>query len=223
MITIPVRFHLFLQCLCLLSYLSLVFTSQAISIQEASISDLQLAFKQNKLTSKQLTKFYLHKIRRLNPVLRAIIEVNPDALNQADRADRERKAKKQVSLSSLHGIPILLKDNIATKDKQNTTASSFALLGSVVARDAGVVARLRRAGAVILGKANMNEWAGFRSLTQPNGWSARGGQGRVSVFFQLSADNCICSCNSVLLSSPKFFLDCVAESLCAFCKSLRFK
>lgn len=113
--------------------------------------------------------------------------MNPDALNQADGADRVRKAKKHVSLSSLHGIPILLKDSISTKDKLNTTAGSFALLGSVVARDAGVVARLRRAGAVIVGKANMNEWSSFRSLTQPNGWSARGGQGRVSIFFQLSA------------------------------------
>ncbi|XP_030531947.1 probable amidase At4g34880 isoform X2 [Rhodamnia argentea] len=188
MVNIPIRFRLFLRYLCLLSSLSLVFTSQAISIREASISDLQLAFKQNRLTSRQLTKFYLGEIRRLNPVLRAIIEVNPDALNQADRADRERKAEKHVLLSSLHGIPVLLKDSIATKDKQNTTAGSFALLGSVVARDAGVVARLRRAGAVILGKANLNEWSGFRSLTQPNGWSARGGQGRNP--YVLSADPC---------------------------------
>ncbi|XP_030444836.1 probable amidase At4g34880 [Syzygium oleosum] len=188
MVSIPMRFHLFLQCLCLLSSLSLVFTSQAISIQEASISDLQLAFKQNKLTSRQLTQFYLREIHRLNPVLRAVIEVNPDALNQADGADRDRKAKKHVSLSSLHGIPILLKDSISTKDKLNTTAGSFALLGSVVARDAGVVARLRRAGAVIVGKANMNEWSSFRSLTQPNGWSARGGQGRNP--YVLSADPC---------------------------------
>ncbi|KAK3421057.1 hypothetical protein EUGRSUZ_G01762 [Eucalyptus grandis] len=152
-----------------LSSLSLVFTSQAISIQEASISDLQLAFKQNKLTSRQLTKFYLCKIRRLNPVVRAIIEVNPDGLKCANRADRESKAKKHDLLSILRGIPILLKDNIGTKDKQNTMASSFALLGSAVARDAGVVARLRRAGAVILGKANMNEWAGFRSLRLSSG------------------------------------------------------
>ncbi|KAI3409444.1 uncharacterized protein J3R85_019339 [Psidium guajava] len=188
MVAMAIRFRLFLRYLCLLSSLSLVFTSQAISIREASISDLQLAFKQNKLTSRQLTEFYLGEIRRLNPVLRAIIEVNPDAWNQADRADRERKAKKHVSLSSLHGIPILLKDSIATKDKQNTTAGSFALLGSIVAQDAGVVARLRRAGAVILGKANLNEWSGFRSLTQPNGWSARGGQGRNP--YVLSADPC---------------------------------
>lgn len=106
--------------------------------------------------------------------------MNPDALYQAGKADWERKAKPYGSLPVLHGIPILLKDNIGTKDKLNATAGSFALLGSVVARDAGVVAHLRTAGAIILGKASLSEWANFRSLTAPNGWSARGGQGKVS-------------------------------------------
>ncbi|KAL3730862.1 hypothetical protein ACJRO7_027825 [Eucalyptus globulus] len=167
MVSILMRSHLFLQCLCLLASLSLVFTSQAISIQEASITDLQLASKQNKLTSRQLTKFYLCKICRLNPVVRAIIEVNPDGLKCANRADQESKAKKHDLLSILRGIPILLKDNIGTKDKQNTMAGLFALLGSTVARDAGVVARLRRAGAVILGKANMNEWKSYVLSADP--------------------------------------------------------
>lgn len=104
------------------------------------------------------------EIHRLNPILRGVIEVNPDALLQADKADYERKAKFPVSLMGLHGIPILLKDIIATRDKMNTTAGSFALLKSVVPRDAGVVRKLRKAGAVILGKASQSEWSGFRSL-----------------------------------------------------------
>ncbi|KAF8013555.1 hypothetical protein BT93_I1412 [Corymbia citriodora subsp. variegata] len=154
--------------------------AQALSLEEASTRDLQLAFRQNNLTSRQLTNFYLNRIRMLNPLLRGVIEVNPDALRQADRADRERKAKPYGSLSAVHGIPILLKDNIATKDKMNTTAGSFALLGSVVHRDAGVVARLRRAGAVLLGKASLSEWAYYRSSGAPSGWCARSGQGKVS-------------------------------------------
>ena len=88
-------------------------------------------------------------------------------------------------MSSLHGIPILLKDNIGTKDKLNTTAGSFALLGSVVPRDAGVVTKLRKAGAIILGKASLSEWAAFRSLIAPNGWSARGGEGKVNDLLQV--------------------------------------
>lgn len=153
------------------------------SIKEATLYDLQLAFKQNQLSSRQLVELYLQEIRRLNPNLNAVIEVNPDALYQADKADYERRAKGAPgSLSMLHGIPVLLKDNIGTKDKLNTTAGSFALLGSVVPRDAGVVAKLRNAGAIILGKANLNEWASFRSLNAPAGWSARGDQGKVSIY-----------------------------------------
>ncbi|KAG2705925.1 hypothetical protein I3760_05G079900 [Carya illinoinensis] len=148
------------------------------SIREAVISDLQLAFKQNQLTSRRLVEFYLREIQRLNPVLKGVIEVNPDAVYQADKADRERKAKAPCPLSGLHSIPVLLKDNIGTKDKLNTTAGSLALLGSVVPRDAGVVAKLRKAGAVILGKASLSKWANFRSLNAPNGWSARGDRGK---------------------------------------------
>jgi amidase len=118
-----------------------------------------------------------------NPTLKGVLEVNPDALFQADKADQERHAHAPISLSSLHGIPILLKDNIATKDKLNTTAGSYALLGSVVPRDAGVAAKLRKAGAIILGKASLSEWSYFRSNRAPNGigWSGRGGQGRVDL------------------------------------------
>ncbi|KAK3412663.1 hypothetical protein EUGRSUZ_I01388 [Eucalyptus grandis] len=170
--------------------------AQAVSLEEASAHELQLAFRQNKLTSRQLTNFYLNRIRRLNPLLRGVIEVNPDALRQADRADRERKAKPHGSLSALHGIPILLKDNIATKDKMNTTAGSFALLRSVVPRDAGVVARLRRAGAVLLGKASLSEWSHYRFSSDHSGWCARSGQGKNP--YNLSATPCGSSSGSAI-------------------------
>ncbi|KAK4437670.1 putative amidase [Sesamum alatum] len=123
-----------------------------------------------------LVDYYLNRIESLNPELRSVIEVNPDAVHQADRADIEREGNNG-SRPALHGIPVLLKDSIATRDKLNTTAGSYALLGAVAPRDAGVVQRLRNAGAVILGKASMSEWYNFRSLGIPNGWCARAGQG----------------------------------------------
>ncbi|KAK9164475.1 hypothetical protein Syun_005377 [Stephania yunnanensis] len=150
-------------------------------IREATVEDIHNAFRENKLTTRQLVEFYLREIEKLNPIVHGVIEVNPDALYQADMADNERKARKSTGWSSsgLHGIPVLLKDNIATKDKLNTTAGSFALLGSVVPRDAGVVVKLRRAGAIIIGKASLSEWSDSRSTAAPSGWSARGGQGLV--------------------------------------------
>lgn len=173
--------HLVLNLLILLLATSTkTANSNAFSIKEATIEGIQLAFRQNQLASRQLVQFYIGEIRRLNAVLNAVIEVNPDALYQADKADYERKVKAPGSLVGLRGIPVLLKDMIGTKDKQNTTAGSFALLGSVVARDAGVVMKLRKAGAIIMGKASLSEWADFRSLQAPNGFSARGGQGKVS-------------------------------------------
>ncbi|KAG5411433.1 hypothetical protein IGI04_007752 [Brassica rapa subsp. trilocularis] len=156
------------------------------SIQEATVDDIRVAFKEKRLTSKQLVEFYLKAISKLNPTLHAVIETNPDALVDAEMADKERQLKGVTKLPMLHGIPVLLKDNISTKDKLNTTAGSFALLGSVVPRDAGVVKRLRRSGAVILGKASLSEWAHFRSFSIPNGWSARGLQGKNP--YVLSAD-----------------------------------
>ncbi|XP_017972033.1 PREDICTED: putative amidase C869.01 [Theobroma cacao] len=150
-------------------------THYSFSIKEATIKDIKLAVQRNELTSRQLVEFYLGEIVRLNVLLKGIIEVNPDALYQADTADKERKYYNGL-LPDLHGIPILLKDNIGTNDKLNTTAGSFALLGSVVPRDAGVVMKLRKAGAIILGKASLSEWSMFRSLTAPAGFSPRGGQ-----------------------------------------------
>lgn len=149
-------------------------------ISEATIEDIQEAFQRNELTSRQLVDYYLHRIEALNPMLRAVLEVNPDARDQADKADRERREDHRDRSSSLHGIPVLLKDSIATLDKLNTTAGSYALLGSKVPRDAHVVSRLRDAGAIILGKTSLSEWYGTRSLTMPEAWCARGGIALVS-------------------------------------------
>ena len=147
-----------------------------------TLDAIHLGFKNGSLTSTALVRFYLGQISRLNPLLRAVIEVNPDTLRQAALADAERRRSSGGGeIGALHGVPVLLKDNIATRDQLNTTAGSLALLGSVVRRDAGVVARLRRAAAVVIGKANMDEWANFRSAIGTGGWSARGGQGKVSV------------------------------------------
>ncbi|KAK7258042.1 hypothetical protein RIF29_32437 [Crotalaria pallida] len=194
--------------LILLTILSYTITAQKyFSVKEASITEIQLAFKQNKLTSRELVELYLGEITRLNPLLKGVIEVNPDALSQADKADYERKTKAPTSLHELHGIPILLKDNIGTKDKLNTTAGSFALLGSVVPRDAGVVSKLRKAGAIILGKASLSEWAHFRSLSAPNGFSPRGGQGKNP--YVLTADPCGSSSGSAISTAANL----VAASL----------
>lgn len=152
------------------------------TIEEATIKEIQQAFAVGKLTARKLVDFYLRQIERLNPVLRGVIEVNPDAQLLADESDREKVKGKNggglVELGELHGIPVLLKDTIGTNDELNTTAGSYALLGSKVRRDAAVVERLRKSGAVVLGKASMSEWYRFRSLSGvPNGWCARSGQG----------------------------------------------
>ncbi|CDO76779.1 hypothetical protein BN946_scf184978.g8 [Trametes cinnabarina] len=147
-------------------------------LYEASISELQDGLQKGLFTSVDLVKAYFARIEEVNlqgPELRAVIETNPSALAQAAELDRERK--KFGPRGPLHGIPILLKDNIATlhSEGMNTTAGSFALLGSVVPRDAHVAARLRAAGAILLGKANLSEWANFRGIV-PSGFSGRGGQ-----------------------------------------------
>ncbi|KAI0819884.1 amidase signature enzyme [Trametes gibbosa] len=147
-------------------------------LYEASIAELQDGLQKGLFTSVDLVKAYLARIEEVNlqgPTLRAVIETNPSALAQAAALDRERK--KSGPRSALHGIPILLKDNIATlhSEGMNTTAGSFALLGSVVPRDAHVAAKLRAAGAILLGKANLSEWANFRGIV-PSGFSGRGGQ-----------------------------------------------
>ncbi|KAL4187782.1 hypothetical protein AMTRI_Chr09g20800 [Amborella trichopoda] len=169
-----------LVALLIFSLLHLLSLSFGFEIKEATVSQIQQAFKRKELTSRALVEFYLREIKGLNPLLRAVLEVNPGALDQADEADKEREATYGDCAEGLHGIPVLLKGNIATRDWLNTTAGSLALLGSVVPRDAGVVQRLRAAGAIILGKASMSEWAEFRSLKAPMGWNAIGGQPKVT-------------------------------------------
>jgi amidase len=142
-------------------------------IIEATISELQALMESGAVTSLQLTQTYLDRIAKLNPLLAAVIETNPDALTIASRLDAEREAGHLRG--PLHGIPVLVKDNIATDDQMETTAGSLALVGSEVPADAVIVQRMRAAGAVILGKANLSEWANFRGFAPFNGWSARGG------------------------------------------------
>ncbi|MFL6188573.1 MAG: amidase [Actinomycetes bacterium] len=145
--------------------------------EEATIAELQGAMKAGRLSSRRLTQAYLRRIRRIDLSgiqLNSVIEVNPDALEIAARRDAERR--RGHVRGPLHGIPILVKDNFATRDKMETTAGSLALVGAEVPRDAFVVRQLRRAGAVILGKANLSEWANFRSTQSSSGWSGRAGQ-----------------------------------------------
>jgi amidase len=146
---------------------------------EVTISDLQQKMKSGELSSRKVTEQYLARIRSIDqsgPALRSVIEVNPDALKIADQMDRERKAGKLRG--PLHGIPILVKDNIDTADQMMTTAGSIALLDHRASKDAFVVQQLRKAGAVIIGKTNLSEWANFRSTRSGSGWSSRGGQTR---------------------------------------------
>jgi len=145
-----------------------------IDLERATVLDLQRAMDRHRLSSVRLTAFYLSRISALNPRLHAVIETNPDALATAARLDAERKAG-QVR-GPLHGIPVVIKDNIATADRMQTTAGSLTLVGATAPRDAAVVRRLREAGAVIIGKTNLSEWANFRSSQSSSGWSGRGGQ-----------------------------------------------
>ena len=149
----------------------------AFELDELTISDLQKAMQSGKYSSKQLIEKYSDRIGDIDkkgPALNSVIEMNPDAERIAAELDRERKEKG--ARGPLHGIPILIKDNIDTADRMMTTAGSLALVGAKPARDAFVAKKLRDAGAVILGKTNLSEWANFRSTKSTSGWSGRGGQ-----------------------------------------------
>jgi amidase len=146
-------------------------------LNEKTIAELQQMMSKHHLSSTELTEYYLTRIALLDrrgPRLNSILEVNPDAIAIARALDEERRSKGPRG--PLHGIPVVLKDNIDTADKLHTTAGSFALLGPAPPQDATVAARLRAAGAVILGKAGLSEWANFRSTHSSSGWSGRGGQ-----------------------------------------------
>ncbi|KAF8883191.1 amidase signature enzyme [Gymnopilus junonius] len=170
-------------------------------LYEASVLELQAGLDAGHFSSVDLVKAYFARIDEVNlkgPTLRAVLELNPSALKQAAALDKERKLLGKRSL--LHGIPILLKDNIATvaSEGMNTTAGSFSLLGSIVPEDAGVVKRLRKAGAIILGKANLSEFAHFRG-NLASGWSGRGGQ-NTNAYFP-NADPCGSSSGSGVAAS----------------------
>lgn len=144
-------------------------------LNEITIVELQNQMRSGKLTSRRLTEMYLERIRQIDTKTRSVLETNPDALAIADQLDKERKRGKVRS--PLHGIPVLIKDNIDTADAMMTTAGSLALVDAPKPKqDAFVVQQLRKAGAVIIGKTNLSEWANFRGNRSISGWSGRGGQ-----------------------------------------------
>jgi amidase len=145
-----------------------------LDLSRITVLDMQHAMNHRRLTSTALTAVFLARIKLIDPKLHSVIETNPDALRDAAVSDVHRR--RHGARSALEGIPVLLKDNIDTADRQHTTAGSLALVNSKPARDAFLVRRLRAAGAVLLGKANLSEWANFRSTEASSGWSARGGQ-----------------------------------------------
>ncbi|HEV3374863.1 MAG TPA: amidase family protein [Candidatus Acidoferrum sp.] len=170
---------------------------------EATVAQLQAEMASGRLTSEELTEEYIARIIALDqngPGVNAVIELNPDALAMARHADRLRR--RGVVLGPLHGIPVLLKDNIDTGDKMQTTAGSFALVGTPALHDSTVAANLRAGGAVILGKTNLSEWANFRSFESISGWSGRGGQ--TNNPYGISRNPCGSSSGSGAAASANF-------------------
>jgi len=154
-------------------------SAQTQDLEEITIGDLAARMRSGQLSARSIAEQYLARIESIDrngPSLRSVIETNPDALSIADALDRERKEKG--SRGPMHGIPVLIKDNIDTADRMKTTAGSLALADAPQPRDAAVAERLRASGAVILGKTNLSEWANFRSTHSSSGWSGRGGQTR---------------------------------------------
>jgi len=151
--------------------------ADSFELNETTIDELQQKMQSRKYTSRSITEMYLKRIEAIDkngPKLNSVIELNPDALAIADAMDAERKTGKVRG--PMHGIPVLIKDNINTGDKMMTTAGALALEGNHAARDAFIIKQLRAAGAVLLGKTNLSEWANFRSTNACSGWSSRGGQ-----------------------------------------------
>ena len=145
-------------------------------LNEITVDELQQKMKSGELTSVTICKMYIDRIKQIDTVLKSVIELNPDALEIAAGLDKERNEGK--IRGPLHGIPILFKDNIDTGDKMQTTAGSLALEGNIAPTDAFIIKKMRDAGAVVLGKTNLSEWANFRSTNSSSGWSGRGGQVR---------------------------------------------
>jgi amidase len=151
--------------------------AKALDLTEKTVAELAAAMQKGELTSEAITNWYLARIKAIDPKINSMIEVNPDALAIARQSDRERRLKNVKG--PLHGIPFVIKDNIDTADKMKTTAGSLALVNAPTpAKDAFIVERLREAGAVLLGKTNLSEWANFRDNDSSSGWSGRGRQTR---------------------------------------------
>ncbi|KAI1419879.1 amidase signature domain-containing protein [Xylaria sp. FL1777] len=150
---------------------------RGVDIEELSITQLQNHLEARTFTCRDLAQCYLKRVELVNPHIKAVIETNPDALEIADELDAERDGNG-ITRSKIHGIPFFVKDNIATKDRMQTTAGCAALFGTIVPNDAAVVARLRAAGGVLLGKANLSEWASMRASYYSEAYSSRGGQNR---------------------------------------------
>src|SRR5438094_8652495 len=170
---------------------------------EATVAQLQAEMASGSLTSEQLTQEYINRILALDqngPGVNSVIELHPDALVMARNADALRR--RGVVLGPLHGIPVLLKDNIDTGDQMQTSAGSFALVGSPAVRDSTVAANLRAGGAVILGKTNLSEWANFRSFESVSGWSGRGGQ--TNNPYGINRNACGSSSGSAAAASANF-------------------
>lgn len=151
--------------------------TRSFDLEEATVADLQAAMREGRRTSRSIVEAYLERISSIDkagPKLNSVIELNPDAISIADALDGERRGGNVRG--PLHGIPVLIKDNIDTADRMHTTAGSLALADSIAPKDAFIVERLRAAGAVIIGKTNLSEWANFRSSKSTSGWSGRGGQ-----------------------------------------------
>ncbi|HEX7174370.1 MAG TPA: amidase [Pyrinomonadaceae bacterium] len=153
--------------------------ADSFELEETTVAELQAGMRSGKWSAKELTEKYLERIERVDrrgAALNSVIELNPEAISIAEALDRERKAGR--TRGPLHGVPVLIKDNIDTADRMLTTAGSLALVESRPKQDAFIVERLRAAGCVLLGKTNLSEWANFRSTHSTSGWSARGGQTR---------------------------------------------
>ena len=151
--------------------------SAAPELEETTVAELQAAMKSGQTSAREITRKYLDRTKEIDGKLNSVIETNPDAMKIAEESDKERKSGKVRG--ALHGIPILIKDNIDTADRMKTTAGSLALVDAPTpAKDAFLVQQLRNAGAIIIGKTNLSEWANFRSSKSSSGWSGRGGQTR---------------------------------------------
>jgi len=178
-------------------------------LNEATIAELQDMMTKRRLSATELTEYYISRINALDrrgPKVNAILELNPDAIAIAEALDKERRTKGPRG--PLHGIPMVVKDNVDTADKMHTTAGSFALLGPPAPQDATVAARLRAAGVVILGKANLSEWANFRSSHSSSGWSGRGGQ--TNNPYYLDRNPCGSSSGSGAATSSNFVAGALA-------------